>query len=177
MGDNKGSSGTAPAGEAKTREARSNVAIATAHPITNVQSAQDYVNAVLTATRNDKEQRMFNGAGFTTPGILARESSDNLLRLAVCTIAALAGQVAQDGDAGTAASTALGIVGEFTSAASVLQEETRRRTTLLSAARAMNIKGNDTEAVETLLKGQGTSWAAVQASIRKSAGRQPVAAH
>jgi len=160
-------SGNADGAEAtKTRETRANKKAAESIQITDLASAQKYQDTVLADTKADTAQRMFNGSGFTTPSVLFRESPANLVRMGVSLISALAAQVGAEGEDGEAARNGLQLIGEFTNNAGLLQEESRRRNALINAGRAMGQKGSNDEVLAHMLKTNGTTWEAVQKSIR-----------
>jgi hypothetical protein len=169
--DTSTSNGTGAAADAKTpRETRNNHKAAEGIKITNAQTAQQYHDQVMQDTANDKQQPMFNGSGFTTPAILARHDPANLLRMSICISAALAAHVANDGEQGEQAKSALAISSDFAKQAGVLQEETRQFRTLLNGATAGGFTGDNDEAiVNAMLKGRNTNWAAIRAGIRKHA--------
>lgn len=170
--DTSTSNGTgAAAADAKTpRETRNNHKAAEGIKITNAQTAQQYHDQVMQDTASDKQQPMFNGSGFTTPAILARHDPANLLRMSICISAALAAHVANDGEQGEQAKSALAISSDFAKQAGVLQEETRQFRTLLNGATAGGFTGDNDEAiVNAMLKGRNTNWATIRAGIRKHA--------
>ena len=106
----------------KTRESRSNHGAAESNPITDVASAQSYVTAVRAATVGEVNQRMWNKSGPTTPAVLDLEDPENLLRLTVCIVDALARQTS-DAAVGVRATASLAIVGNYLAGVADLQRK------------------------------------------------------
>lgn len=151
-----------------TRNSRSNHSAAENCPITDVQSAQSYIDQVLADTANDeKEQANFNSSGFTTPRILNRQTPSNLLRMGLSISAALAAQVGEGGTNANAAADSLRILREYAESAGTLQEASRQFSALVTAARIQfpNFKGNNEELVDHMLSKSGTDWATIRAGI------------
>lgn len=135
--------------------------------ISDVETAQAYVSQVRMATKDEPVQQLYNSSGFVSPSNLDDEDVDNLLRMNLCIIAALANISSSGGTNATAATAAMGVITDYIPAASRLQRLASRRATLIAAARTLNedFQGTDDDLLETYLSNQGTSWAAIEAKI------------
>lgn len=109
----------------RTRESRSNHAVAQSHVITDAASAQAFCDAALEATRNDKQSSMFNGSGFVTPSILEGHETANLIRMGSSIINALARKSGADGAIGDTAREGLTLLRSYAESAAEIQENLR----------------------------------------------------
>jgi hypothetical protein len=118
-----GTTGTAN-GETKTprtRQTRSNHAVAASHPITDAASAGAFATAAIEATAKSDPIATYNNSGFVTPGSLNDQTVANRLRMTVSLINSLASAVAQGGDEGAEAKAAMGIIQTYCKTAAQLQ--------------------------------------------------------